>query len=227
MCAHYESPSDRAIRNYIEHLPRDLKWKHDMWPGYGGVFLRKPKDVDEHDEAVGPYEALLGRWGLVPHWSKDDKVRNTYNARSETVAEKPMFRDAWKKGNRCIVPAQAFYEPDWRSGKAVSTRFERTDGESMGIAGIFSDWQSPTTGEWTRSYTMLTINADKHPLLQNFHKPNEEKRMVVILPDGTWEDWLNASAGELNEFMRPYSADRLSTSTEPAANDEIKNDLFS
>ena len=70
-------------------------------------------------------EALVGRFGLIPHWSKDDKIsRHTYNARAETVMEKPSFRDAWQKAQDCIISAQAIYEADWRIGKAIATRIE-------------------------------------------------------------------------------------------------------
>jgi putative SOS response-associated peptidase YedK len=60
-----------------------------------------------------------------------------------TVAEKTSFRDAWKHAQHCIIPAESIYEPDWRSGKAVSTKIERADGAPMGIAGLWSTWKSP------------------------------------------------------------------------------------
>ena len=120
----------------------------------------------------------LARFGLIPAWAKDDKIsRHTYNARSETAAEKPSYRDAWRLGRRCIIPAEAFYEPDWRSGKAVPTRITRADRQPMGIAGIWMGWKAPD-GSIVRSYSMLTINADQHAFMQQFHKPQDEKRMV-------------------------------------------------
>lgn len=64
-------------------------------------------------------------------------------------------------------------------------------------------------GEWVHSYTLLTINADDHPLLRNFHKPGDEKRMVVILPEGAYDDWLSVPVGSSMEFMRQYPAQRL------------------
>ena len=140
----------------------------------------------------------------------------TYNARSETVTEKPSYRDAWRKGYRCIIPADAFFEPDWRSGKAVSTRICGVDGEPLGLAGLWSSWKSPK-GEWIHSYTMLTINADDHPLMHMFHKPTDEKRMVVILPPDRYQDWLEAPVEHSMDFMRPYPAEALRTtqSTSP------------
>ena len=117
-------------------------------------------------------EGLVGSFGLIPHWSKNDLIaRRTYNARSETVHEKPSYRDAWRKAQHCIIPAEAIYEPDWRSGKSISTRIARADGQPMGIAGLWSEWRN-SNGQRIHSFTMLTINADAHPVMRNFHKPD-------------------------------------------------------
>ena len=59
------------------------------------------------------------------------------------------------------------------------------------------------------SYTMLTINADSHDLMKSFHKPTDEKRMVVILPEAAYGDWLTATPVQSGDFLRPYPADRL------------------
>ena len=183
--------------------------KSDVWPGYSSVFIRRHPHADVGDEAVPNREAVVGRFGLIPHWSKDDKIsRHTYNARSETVMEKPSFRDAWRKSRHCIIPAAGIYEPDWRSGKAVATRIEAHDGEPLGIAGLWSAWRSPT-GEVVSSFTMLTINADSHPLVRNFHRPEDEKRMVVILAPDCFDAWLSAKPEQSARFLIPYPADQL------------------
>lgn len=142
----------------------------------------------------------------MPHWATDLKIcRSTFNARSETVAEKPSFREAWKKGQHCIIPAQAIYEPDWRSGKAIPTRITRVDGRPMGIAGIWASWKSPK-GEWVHSFTMLTINAEHHLLMKAIHKPTDEKRMLVILQEPAFDDWLAAPPERSREFLVPFDA---------------------
>jgi putative SOS response-associated peptidase YedK len=183
--------------------------KVDLWPGYQGLLIRRPREKDSGDDAVPDREALAGLFGLVPHWATDLKIcRSTYNARAETVATKPSFRDAWKRAQHCIIPAQAIYEPDWRSGKAISTRIERADGRPMGIAGLWSAWKSPQ-GEWVLSHTMLTINADSHPLMNQFHKPTDEKRMVVVLPEAAYDDWLMAPVESSGEFLVPCAVDVL------------------
>lgn len=84
------------------------------------------------DEAVPAKEAVARLYGLVPRWAKDLTIgRYTYNARTETVAEKPSFRDAWRRGQHCIVPAEAICKPDWRCGKAVPTRIAHRDGKPL------------------------------------------------------------------------------------------------
>src|SRR5450830_164777 len=210
MCSHYQGIKEREryLRHFGVEPPGDLG-KIDLWPGYLGSFIRRHPHADVGDDAVPPREALPGLFGLVQHWSLNTTItRHTYNARSETVATKPSFREAWKRAQQCIIPADAFFEPDWRSGRAVPTRIERIDGEPMGLAGLWSSWKSPQ-GDVVHSYTMQTINAEDHPLMRLFHKPTDEKRMVVILPDDRYDDWLNASPEHSQAFLRHYPAQAL------------------
>lgn len=210
MCSHYQSLKEsEKFRKVFGVEPPPESGKSDMWPGYLGSFIRRHPHADVGDEAVPAAEALNGLFGLVPHWAQDTKItRSTYNARSETVAEKPSFRDAWKRGQRCIIPAAVIFEPDWRSGKAIPAKIMRADGEPMGIAGLWASWKSPK-GDYVLSFTMLTINADAHGLMRQFHMPTDEKRMVVILPESLYADWLGVKAGGEREFLTPYPAESL------------------
>lgn len=213
MCSHYQTVKDaaRLQRHFGVNpcLANDSAIRPDMWPGYLGGFVRQHPHTGVGDEAVPEAEYLPGLFGLVPHWAADTKItKSTFNARSETAATKPAFRDAWKKVHHCIIPAEAIYEPDWRSGKAVPTRISTLDGSPLGIAGPWSFWQSEKA-EVVYSFTMLTINAEAHPLMQNFHRLIHEKRMVVILPPERYQDWLAATPGGSMEFMVPFAADAL------------------
>jgi putative SOS response-associated peptidase YedK len=213
MCSHYQAvkEQERLRRVFLVEPPADMG-KADLWPGYAGTFIRRHVQALVGDEAVPSREALSGLFGLVPHWSPDTKITQyTYNARSETVASKPSFRDAWNQAQHCIIPADAIFEPDWRSGRPVPTRIARTDGEPMGIAGLWSAWKSPK-GEVVHSFTLLTINAAHHPLMRQFHKPADEKRMVVILQDNQYDDWLNAEPEQSKSFLRAYPAQDLAAS---------------
>lgn len=216
MCAHFESVHDKALlkKHFGVSQPSKLA-RHDVWPGYLSTFIRRPENADVGDDAVPHREAMLGSFGLIPHWAKDNKMaRQTYNARTETVAEKPSFRDAYKRAQHCIIPVQSFFEPDWRSGKAVPTRITLAHDEPMGVAGLWAQWRSPQ-GETVHSFTMLTIHAGAHPLMRHFHKPQDEKRMIVILPPARYDDWLKASASESGDFLQAWPALELKASGPP------------
>jgi putative SOS response-associated peptidase YedK len=208
MCSHYHAVQNAA--RFRTHFGLELPsqaFKHDVWPGYEGLFIRRHAHADVGDEAVGRHEALVGRFGLVPHWAPDTRIsRMTYNARSETVAAKPSFRDAWRQAQHCIIPADLIFEPDWRSGRAVPTALARQDGAPLGIAGLWARWRSPQ-GEVVYSYTMLTINAAHHELMRNFHRPEDEKRMVVVLPPERYDDWLMADARHSAGFLQPLASE--------------------
>lgn len=197
MCANYTPVTDREReRLYFSLEHRDL-FPDETWPGYLAPFIRQSRDALEHRR-----EACGGLFGLIPYWAKDLTIgRHTYNARSETAAEKPSFRDAWRQGRRCIVPAESFFEPNYESGRAVRWRIGRADGAPMGLAGLWNAWRAPD-GRERLSFTMLTINADSHPLMRRFHKPEDEKRSVVVLPQAAYDAWLDAPAARMHDFLR-------------------------
>ena len=218
MCSHYQAVKEREkfLKKFGAEPPVESA-KLDMWPGYLGAFIRRHPRADVGDEAVPALEALNGLFGLVPHWATDTTItKSTYNCRSETAAEKPSFRDAYKRNQRCIIPAEAIYEPDWRSGKAIATRIAHVSGDPLGIAGLWSSWKNPKNG-WVHSFTMLTINADAHPLMNRFHKTTDEKRMVAILPSQHYQAWLDAK-NPVMDFMVPFDAEQLQAIAPTPAN---------
>ena len=92
----------------------------------------------------------------------------------------------------------------------MSTRIGNNNGEPLGVAGLWSWWKDPK-GQTLHSFTMLTINADQHPLMNQFHKPTDEKRMIVILPPERYDDWLRSRAQDSMDFMSPWPAVQLTT----------------
>ncbi|MBE0586980.1 MAG: SOS response-associated peptidase [Hydrogenophaga sp.] len=159
-------------------------------------------------------ELVVGQFGLVPRWVKsasDAKLRSPklVNARSETVTTSNNLREAWLAGQRCIVPMMAFFEDDFRSGKAVPTRISRVDGQPMGVAGLWESWTG-AGGETIVSYTLLTVNANSHALMHRYQQPGSEKRMPAVLNEGGYDAWLNAAHPEkAREFLRAYPANWL------------------
>jgi len=189
MCSHYQGIQgrERFERHFGMALPEDTG-QADVWPGYRALFIRNTPPGAA--PGAGRLQALTGLFGLVPQWSTDLRMtRSTYNARSETAMEKPSFRDAWRRGQHCIIPAEALFEPDWRSGRAVAARIGSADGAPLGVAGLWSCWQ--VQEQEIFSFTMLTVNADHHPVMREMHKPGDEKRMVVVVPPPLYEHWLH------------------------------------
>jgi putative SOS response-associated peptidase YedK len=83
---------------------------------------------------------------------------------------------------RCIIPAASFDEPNWETGKNVWWRFRRADGVPWGLAGLWNTWIDKETGDVWDNYTMLTLNADGHPLMGRMHKPDPKLREMLKVP---------------------------------------------
>ena len=157
MCTRYISPEvDDIERHWHVGGRTPLRWTRDMFPSYQGTCIRAAKDSAAYEP-----ELVVGQWNLVPWLAKDRKLKYaTSNARSEELSQKASYKHPWARGQRCIVPAAAFFEPNWESGKHVPWHFTRTDGTPWGLAGLWNTWVDKATGEVVESYTMLTINAD-------------------------------------------------------------------
>jgi putative SOS response-associated peptidase YedK len=154
------------------------------------VVRRHPQSGERHLDLL--------RWGLVPHWAKDPKaVRQPINARSESAATAPMFRDALAQ-RRCLVPIDAFYEWQARDGARIPHAIARADGAMMAAAGLWEGWRGGE-GEVLRSFAILTTDAC--PALAALHA-----RMPVILEAADWPLWLGEAEGDFAALMRPSAA---------------------
>ena len=207
MCTNYAAARrDHFFKHYgVE--PPESPWRDEIYKDYAAPFIRRVNDVTCADRAT---------FGIVPrpHIPEGVKVFDTMNARAETVGERRSFSGAWKKLQLGLIPCEAFYEPNYESGKAVRWRIGMADGSPLAIAGLWREWNEPEG--IALSFTMLTINAQEHPLMKRFHKPGDEKRSVVIVaPDG-YEDWLNChSTDEARSFLRLFPAAAMSAEASP------------
>ena len=134
------------------------------------------------------------RWGLIPPWANDPKIASrTFNARAETIATSPMFRDAFKK-RRCLVPVDGFYE--WhRVGKdRTPLRIFDPDGLPLALAGLWTGRQDPETGEWKRTFTVITTRPNE--FMARIHD-----RMPVVIAPEQWGLWLDAAPREPGELL--------------------------
>lgn len=136
-------------------------------------------------------QVQLMRWGLIPFWAKDASIGSRMiNARVETVADKPAFRNAIQK-HRCIVPADAFYEwtavtdPGAKKPRKQPWCIQRTDGDPFAFAGLFASWKDPE-GDDRRIRTCTILTDPANEAMRRIHD-----RMPVMLPPSTWDAWLD------------------------------------
>lgn len=207
MCNRYVSPEQAAIERFW-HVGRhnnQLRFAPAVFPRSAGPFIRAVANAPEERELV------VGQWGLIPFFAKSAKLTySTNNARFEELASKASFKPSWIQGRRCIIPVQSFDEPCWETGKNVWWQFRRADGAPWGLAGLWNAWTDRVTGEIVESYTMLTINADHHPLMSRMHKPDpnlpadrQDKRSVVAIELADVALWLCGSNEDARRLVRP------------------------
>lgn len=209
MCGRYviQSPAE-DLRRLFDTANPPPNWD----PSWNMAPTRTAPVVRRHPETGERHLDLL-RWGLLPHYARDPtQVRQPINARAETVATAPMFRQAYAR-RRCLVPADGFYE--WRAwtetgdareaatqGKRGSAKqpyaVARADGAPMALAGVWEGWRGPD-GTVVRSYAIVTTEANAQ--LRDLHA-----RMAVILETADWPLWLGETEGDPAALLRPSEA---------------------
>ena len=217
MCNRYYAPGEKEIEDYWHIGNRNPpRWWEDAaretFPRAQGPFIRRALDDSGYS-----LEAAVGQWALIPPWAKAANLPySTNNARSEELADKAAFKGAWARGQRCIIPAMSFDEPNWETGKNEWWRFRRADGEPWGLAGLWSQWVNQQTGEVHESYTMLTINADAHPLMRRMHRPDpklpagqQDKRSVIPIEMGDVGLWLAGTVEEASKLLQLAPVERF------------------
>jgi putative SOS response-associated peptidase YedK len=197
MCSNFE-PIKYSQAAWVEqHFDCQLpaaEWPAEIYPTYAAPFVYVDQDKPKCE---------LAQFGLVPHWAQDKKKfgLKTYNARSETVSEKPSYRMAWRERRFGLILTERFYEPCYESGRAVRTGIYRSDGQPTAIASIWERIVDRETGEVLMSFSMLTVNAENHSLMKRFHKPEDEKRSVVVVENNHFMDWLHATNEQAKDLL--------------------------
>jgi putative SOS response-associated peptidase YedK len=197
MCGRYRlSRRKQLVEEYFDAIPGDEEWA----PRYN-IAPTQPVPVIRQHPKEPRREMSLVRWGLIPSWAKDASVAaRMINARSETAATKPAFRDALKF-RRCLIPADGFYE--WqRTEKAKQPYcFEVSEGELFAFAGLWERWKDPS-GQWVKSCSILTTT--QNPVTSAVHD-----RMPVILDRGDYDVWLDPGMTNVeaaSEMLKPCDA---------------------
>ncbi len=202
MCGRFTTTMD--IDTITEHFKIDIV-EGEYSPLYNAAPTQNiPVVRDSH-----PRKLSFFRWGLIPSWAKDEKIGySLINARSETVAEKPSFRQSFLK-KRCIIVADGFYEwkksdPNKRSSSKQPYRITLRDNAPFAMAGLWEMWMTPQK-QPLFTCTIITTNANS--LLAPLHN-----RMPVILSAQAIETWLDSSVCEqsvLEPLLQPYLPDLM------------------
>ena len=152
-----------------------------------------------------PLSIRLFTWGLIPFWVKDsnsakDIRMKTFNAKSETLAEKPSFRNSLNR-KRCLVLSTGFYEWHTEEKKKTPYFIRLKDQTAFALAGLYDQWTNPDTAEKINTFTVITTRAN--PMMEEIH--NLKKRMPVILNPGTEQSWLDLNTDPVKDnLFEPY-----------------------
>jgi putative SOS response-associated peptidase YedK len=198
MCGRYTNRLTWSDLHALYNLSAPVSPERNLRARYNICPTTSIQTVIERD---AKRELVEMRWGLVPSWwkKKAKETPATFNARAETVAEKPMFRSAFKR-TRCLIPASGYYE--WHTTPTGKQPFYFTarDGTPLTIAGLWDEWKDIETGEPLKSCTMIITTAN------DFVKPIHE-RMPVLLQQNDFAPWLTGKAG--TEMLRPAANNYL------------------
>ena len=197
MCGRYRLSRRKQI---IEEQFDCDRWDDDWSPRYNIAPTQPVPVIRQHPKE--PVRQISNmNWGLVPHWAKDSSgSARAINARSETAATKPAFRDPLKF-HRCLIPADGFYE--WKRtpiGKQPFC-FEVNEAELFAFAGIWDGWKNPE-GQWVKTCSILTTTP-------NAVTSTVHDRMPVILDPDRYDLWLDPgmqNVEAISELLKPYDA---------------------
>lgn len=197
MCGRFVlySPVSKILKDLnVEQTALEYDPSYNIAPTHNIVIIKK-----------NSIKVLTGcRWGFIPAWAKDESIGyKMINARSETLAEKPTFRKAFKN-QRCLIIADGFYE--WmKSGKVKTPVFIRLKSQKpFGFAGLYNVWKSP---EGKEMCTCTIITTEANDILSSIHN-----RMPVILPQDKHDVWLdpqNHDTENLSSLLKPYSSEEM------------------
>jgi putative SOS response-associated peptidase YedK len=212
MCSNYQSIKPAQVQRCLGMSLPSFNFTPEVWPGGMARIIV--------GGAAGAADGWLpAMFGLVPPWATDAKrSRHTYNARGETVASKPSYRGAWQRGQFALVPMASFYEPCYASGRAVRWQIQRQDLAAFTVAALWEVCQPNGANGLTaplHSFSMLTINADGHPVMGAFHHPTDEKRSLVVVPPQHRKRWLSATSQQALDLLKAVPATEFTSQPAP------------
>jgi len=217
MCGRYFRRSDK--QRLAEAFRLGLPTSFEILPSFN-VAPQTFQPVVRLSSETGNRGMAPMRWGLVPFWAGDSKLAySTINAKAETLATSPAFREAFKR-RRCLIPLDGFYE--WQPINAKQKQpfaVSLKSGELFAVAGLWDRWKDKATGQSLETYTIIT--TDPNALMEPFHN-----RMPVIVKPEDFERWMApADPARLpTDLLRPYPEDEMRVWKVASAVGNVRND---
>ncbi len=220
VCTHYRAPGEdpgiSELKIGIGDLYRRDPWAPDVYPDYAAPVACADGD------GLAVVAAVFGFWPkfmqperLDEHGRKRRKL-DTVNARTETVGASRLYGNAWRNGQRCLIPVRWICEPCYETGRNVWHRIGVDGWQPYCVAGLWRRHED-SGGRVRIGMTMLTVNADDHPLFARMHRPGDEKRGVVILRSEDYDEWLHTRDIEAaRRMLNLFPAGGMTAEPDPA-----------
>ena len=218
MCGRVIQSSSPLRLTIVDGLDVSDSRTGNVRPRYNAAPSQELLVIRENHE-TGERSLDLIKWGLIPYWCKDPKGgHKPINAKAETIAKLPMFRDAYAK-RRCILPIDGFFE--WHATKGARAKqpyaIAMKDGAPFGLAGIWENWRNPDTDEWERTFAIITVPSNE--LVGKIHH-----RMPAILEPDSYDRWLGPEPDPRDLMIscpsEPMTIWPISTRVNSPANDD-------
>jgi putative SOS response-associated peptidase YedK len=193
MCANFKPLTLKQVQDLnLPEIP--FEYPEEVYPGYDLPLLFKSQKGLEWRKVI---------FGLVPKWAEDKTIAHkTYNARSETLLQKPSFSNALLKYKFGVIPVSEFYESKYFDQKPQRWGVRRKDGKALYIAALYEICK--IKDEVIRSATMITMDAIDHPMMKEFHEAGNVKRSVIVIPQERLNEWLSWRSPDIRPFVEGF-----------------------
>lgn len=205
MCANFKPLTLAQLK--VLNLPEiSFGYSDEVYPNYDLPLLFKSEQQGLEWRKVG--------FGMVPKWAEDKSIAlKTYNARNETLYQKPTFINAISKCKFGVIPVSEFYESMYIDNKPQRWGVRRKDGRAFYIAALYDICKIGE--EVVRSATMISMDAMQHAMMKDFHEPGTVKRSVIIIPHERLDEWLSWKSPNIQSFVQGFPVDEFECSYVP------------
>lgn len=198
MCANFK-PLTLAQLEALGLTEIPFEYSDEVYPNYEMPLLFRSQQGLEWRKVY---------FGMIPKWADDLSIAlKTYNARSETLMQKPTFQNSIQKCKFGVIPVSEFYESKYIDNKPQRWSVRRKDGKAFYIAALYEICQKGE--DIIRSATMITMDAIDHAMMKEFHEPGNVKRSVIVIPHDRLEQWLSWKSSNIQSFVQGFPVEEF------------------